>query len=518
VRNVSSVWLGMTMGCAECHDHKFDPFTTREFYRLGAFFADIQEKGVGKQTITTFPTPAQQSQLDQLEKRIAALNEAMRAKEPELERSRPQWEATIKEKGAKDLPDTVADALAIEPKCRLKTEEETIREYHRKVAPELEALRRSLAAVEKERDALVGEIPATFVTVSGTPRVVRVLPRGNWADDSGEIVTPGLPACLGSGPKTHGRPTRLDLAEWLVSGHNPLVARVFMNRLWKIAFGKGLVDPSDDFGIRGTAPSHPDLLDWLAVEFVEQGWDVKAMFKLILMSNTYRQSSRIDPESVERDPTNQWLARQNRFRIEAEFIRDNALAISGLLSLDVGGRSVKPYQPDGYWASRFTQKEYQPDTGEKQHRRGLYTYWCRNYLHPAMLLFDAPSRQSCTADRGRSSTPLQALALLNDPSQAEAAQALARRILLEGGSDDLSRLRFAFRVTQARNPNANEEAILHGLLNKQRSIYFLDEEAAMEAVGMGAAPFPEFVDWAEMAAWISVARVVLNLYGTITRS
>jgi hypothetical protein len=516
VRNVSSVWLGITMGCAECHDHKFDPFTSKDFYRLAAFFADIQEKGVGQQTITTFPTSQQKARLEDLEKRIAALKDNLARHDEELARSRILWEARIKRGGTSKLPADVADALAINTADRNPVEDKTVKEYYRRIAPELAIPRQSLAAMERDRDTLARDIPATFISTSGPLREVRILPRGDWTDKSGEVVDAGVPLCLGVAPNVKRRLTRLDLANWLVSGHNPLVARVFMNRLWKLSFGKGLVDTVEDFGTHGSAPTHPELLDWLAVEFVDRGWDVKAMFKIILMSNTYRQSSDPSAQVLECDPTNRFLARQNSFRLDAEFIRDNALCISGILSLKVGGRSVKPYQPDGYWAARFTEKRYRPDIGGDQHRRGLYTYWCRNYLHPAMMLFDAPARQSCTAERVRSSTPLQALALLNDPTQVEAARALARRIVIESGSDFSSRLDYAFRLALSRNARPDEQRLLRALFDKHRLDFSLDESDVEQVVGDDAFLLP-LADRIELAAWTSVARVVLNLYEAITR-
>jgi hypothetical protein len=260
------------------------------------------------------------------------------------------------------------------------------------------------------------------------------------------------------------RATRLDLARWLAAPDHPLVARVFVNRLWKLLFGQGLVKTLDDFGSQGAPPTHPELLDWLAVEFRESGWDIKHMMKLIVMSNTYRQSSAASEALRQRDPYNSLLARQGRFRFDAEMVRDNALAASGLLSTKMLGPSTKPYQPPLYWAYlNFPQREWQADHGENLYRRGVYTYWCRTFLHPSLLAFDAPTREECCVERPRSNTPLQALVLLNDPEYVEAARAFAERILREGGSSTEERIRFAFRQTLNRKPQRQEVDVLSTL-------------------------------------------------------
>jgi hypothetical protein len=281
--------------------------------------------------------------------------------------------------------------------------------------------------------------------------MVRILARGNWLDESGEVVQPAFPARFadssGSGPP------RLELARWLVSPSNPLTARVFVNRLWKLFFGAGLVRSADDFGTQGQWPTHPELLDWLAVDFMDSGWDVKRMVKLIVMSSAYQRSSTVSPQLRQRDPENRWLARQARFRLDAELVRDNTLAVSGLLSVKIGGPSVKPYQPAGYWKHlNFPLREWQHDVGADLYRRGLYTYWQRTFLHPSLVAFDAPSREECTVERPRSNTPLQALVLLNDPTYVEAARALAARALAEGGATDRARLEYTFGRTLQRLP------------------------------------------------------------------
>jgi hypothetical protein len=261
------------------------------------------------------------------------------------------------------------------------------------------------------------------------------------------------------------------------------------------------------------------LLDFLAVEFVERGWDVKAMLRLMVTSAAFRRTAQATNEGLARDPDNRWLTRQNRFRLDAEFVRDTALAVSGLLHPRVGGPSVKPYQPEGFWAARFKEKEYRPSAGEDQYRRGVYTYWCRTYPHPSLQAFDAPSRQLCTADRGRSATPAQALVLLNDTTYGEAARALAARILKTGGNCVSGRLRFAYRLVLARDLQPPEEAILTRLLRKHLAEYYADRVGAEQLLRVGASPSSlAGVDAAEWAAWTSVARVLLNLQETMTRN
>jgi Protein of unknown function (DUF1553)/Protein of unknown function (DUF1549)/Planctomycete cytochrome C len=462
VRNVSTVWMGVTMGCAECHDHKYDPFTTREFYSLAAFFADIDETIVGAQKETPFPTPEQAAELRRLQDRRAAVA-SVKGPSPEQKKELAELDRRIKE--------------------------------------------------------LNGRIPSTLVSKSVPPRVVRVLPRGNWMDDSGPIVMPGVPASLPTLGVAGRRGSRLDLARWLVSGENPLVARAMVNRLWKLAFGQGLVATPDDLGSQGAWPTHPELLDWLAVAFVDSGWDVKAMLKRIMMSAAYRQSSRPRGSDRQLDPANRWLSRQNAFRIDAEFIRDNALAISGLLSDKVGGASVKPYQPPGYWVFlNFPKREYYPDHGTNQYRRGLYTYWQRTFLHPSLLAFDASTREECVVQRARSNTPLQALVLLDDPTYVEAARVLAARLIAEAGPDPLARIDRAYRLVLARQPRRTEVEVLTELLARHERQYRADPSAARELLGIGDAPQAAEIDPVELAAWTSVARVILNLHETITRN
>jgi hypothetical protein len=291
-----------------------------------------------------------------------------------------------------------------------------------------------------------------------------------------------------------------------------------VNRLWKLVFGQGLVETLDDFGSQGAWPTHPELLDWLALEFQRNGWNVKAMLKMMVMSQTYRQASTASEQVRLRDPGNRWLARQNRFRLDAELVRDNALSVAGALCDRIGGPSVKPYQPPGYWVFlNFPRRDYAPDKGENQYRRGLYTYWQRTFLHPSLLAFDASTREECVVQRPRSNTPLQALVLLNDPTYVEAARVFATRIIREAGTDDRARLERGFRLALSRPPRPREVAVLLDLLGKHHNQYQHEPAAARALVGEGDAPPPPDVDPAELAAWTNVARVLLNLQETITR-
>lgn len=705
VRAIGTVWLGATIGCAQCHDHKYDPITMRDFYSLGAFFADIKEPIIGKREPgMPITTPEQETKLAEFNTRIAAIQARLDAPMPELKAEQQEWEFTIgdgragkikwtalhpaaleAEQGSKltsetgeiirtappeqgkdvykvtvkttlpkvtgvrlevlkstdlpakgpgnaangnfvltefsvesggqkvpirnatatyeqkgfpakatidgvikeprngwavlgkagadnaiyfelgepvggegektltftlrhdygskhtigkfrlsatdaagaihapgvsGIPKEVTEALALPLVFRTPAQRQAIASYYRSIAPRLAPLRAELATATQAREDFEKDLPRCLVSESlENPRTVRILARGDWMDETGEVVQPGLPHFLPQ-PKSNGRRlTRLDLAEWLVSRDNPLTARVFVNRLWKQFFGTGLSKVLDDLGAQGEPPVHPELLDWLANEFMDSGWDVKHMVRLIVTSRTYRQVSTAPKELQARDPENRLLARQSRWRLDAELVRDNALAVAGLLVPKIGGPSVKPYQPDGYWENlNFPVREYLADKGENQYRRGLYTHWQRSFLHPSLLAFDAPTREECAADRVRSNIPQQALVLLNDPTYVEAARALAARILRECDGDMPTRLGWAFRQVLQRSPRADEIAILTELLTKHLGEFRAGRGDAESVLKIGFSPAPNDTDQAELAAWTSVARVILNLHETITRS
>ena len=332
-------------------------------------------------------------------------------------------------------------------------------------------------------------------------------------------MKPALPGYLPQ-PSFEGRdPDRLDLAKWLVSRENPPTARTVMNRMWKQFFGIGLSKVLDDLGAQGEPPANPALLDWLACEFMDSGWDMKHMVRTIVTSHTYRQTSTSTPELTAADPYNRECARQSAFRVDAELVRDNALSIAGLLVPKIGGPSVKPYQPAKYLENlNFPVREWQNDSGEGLYRRGLYTWWQRSFLHPSMLAFDAPSREECTAERNRSNIPQQALVLLNDPTYVEAARAFAARIVSECQGTPDQRIAWAWQQALQRDPTAEESKTLRKIVDQNLATYQTDPAAAEALLKTGAAPVPAALNKAEVAAWTHVARVLLNLHESVTRS
>ncbi len=689
VRNVSQVFMGATLGCAQCHDHKYDPYTTRDFYALGAFFADIEERGVygarERPPMIRVPSLELQQQLAAIDKEIDLLKSRVPLLREDLLSKQAEWETTalanvdvIKESesvwidenhktggsnegvwkfvtseqgpvhsgnksrrqsseglvqhlsqnaksrikvdkqtrffawvhldpknsprsimlqfndgswdhravwGSDDIdygrkpeswdgynrrgelpetghwvrlevsavdvglavgqevsgmaftqfgglthwddagwivadriPDNVAEALRLDANTRNEAQTKTLQEYYIARAEPMIQLQEQIDERVKHRVTTEETAPLTVVSKSVTPREIRVLPRGNWMDDTGELVEPAIPSFLGKLETGDARATRLDLANWLCRPDNPLTSRTMVNRLWSLLFGRGICASVDDFGGQGTFPSYPDLLDALAVEFVESGWNIKHMFRQIVTSDAYRRSSKPTSLLIERDPYNELFARQGRFRVPAEVVRDSALATSGLLVEQVGGVSVRPYQPDGYYDQlNFPKRIYVADQGNNQFRRGVYAHWQRTFLHPMLKAFDAPSREECTASRSRSNTPLQSLVLLNDPTFVEAARVFASRIMREGGLDTDSQLNWAYRTAVSRKPEtdiANELRLVYDAhLKHYRS--HLDDAKMLTATG--TSPVAEDLDVAELAAWTSVARVILNLHEFITR-
>lgn len=527
VRAIGAAWLGQTTGCAQCHDHKFDPFTARDFYSLGAFFADLKEPILGKREDGMVVATADDEQkLAKLDAELAEAKKQYEAVLPKLEAAQKEWEEAVpqnEEKLAQLQKESKATAelLLKDAKERKPKEREALQTYFRtKFSPEFNTEREAVTKAEQARKAHYDNLPKCLVSIkSDKPRVVRILPRGDWMNETGEKVQPALPHYL---PQTgfDGRElTRLDLARWLVARENPLPARTVMNRLWKQFFGNGLSKVLDDLGAQGEPPLNSALLDWLACEFIDSRWDTKHMVRLIVNSATYKQVSTATPELLAADPYNREYARQSTFRVDAELVRDSALSIAGLLSPKIGGPSVKPYQPDGYWENlNFPVRQYQADKNESQYRRGLYTWWQRSFLHPSMVAFDAPSREECAAERNRSNIPQQALVLLNDPTYVEAARVFAARILTDGGDSVEKRIAWAWQQALQRNPTAEEIQIIRPLLEKHLAAYQKDPAAAATLLKAGIAPAAASLDPVELAAWTHVARVLLNLHETITRS
>jgi hypothetical protein len=412
------------------------------------------------------------------------------------------------------LPDGIVTILGIAPAARTAPQKEELARYYRSVAPELAGARAQLAALRRQEAAIR---PATTMVMKElpTPRPTFVHIRGNHKNH-GEKVAPGVPSKLH--PLARGLPlNRLGLARWLVDVENPLVGRVTMNRIWARYFGHGFVETSEDFGAQGDRPTHPELLDWLATEFIRQKWSVKAMHRLIVTSATYRQSSRVTPELYRRDQFNRLLARGPRFRLSAEMVRDNALAISGLLNRKVGGPSVFPYQPDGIWFNPYSGDRWVQSTNGDQYRRGLYTFWRRTAPYAAFMAFDAPSREVCTERRPRTNTPLQALATLNDQAFVQPAAALARRMMAEVKGGESERAVHGFRLCVARKPSAVELNLLLQLYRENADKYRKDPAAA-KALALSGLPEPrKEMNMTELAAWTVVANVLLNLDETITK-
>jgi hypothetical protein len=423
------------------------------------------------------------------------------------------------------VPAEITQILAVPATERNDEQRKKLQAHYRaKVSPALIEPSAELAKLRDELAAVKKKTPTVMVMQQmDKPRDSFILTRGQY-DQHGEKVEPGVPATLGALPPDAPK-NRLALARWLTDPQHPLMARVTVNRFWKNIMGTGIVKTVSDFGLQGEWPKHPELLDWLAREFVDSGWDVKHIVRLIVTSNTYRQSSKVTPELLERDPENRLLARGPRFRLGAEEVRDTALAVSGLLNGKIGGPSVLPYQPPGLWeelnsrgdSKNWTAQFFEQSHGDDLYRRSLYTFWKRTSPPPQMQAFDAPDREVCTANRERTNTPLQALVTLNDPQFVEASRKLAERMIREGGSTPEERVKFAFRLAAARAPGDRELAMLVALFEKAKTRYTPQREEALKLLSAGEAKRDEALDVAELAAWTMVASTILNLDETVTK-
>jgi hypothetical protein len=484
VNTTGTVFLGLTVGCAQCHDHKYDPLTQREFYQLYAFFNNLPEQGLDGRKgnappLVRFPAPELEQQLAQVTAEIKEV------------------EARVAEAGKKTDEPQDADAL-------------------KKLRDELKALRSRQGRIEAARPTsmTMEEMPQ--------PRETFVLFRGAY-DKPGEKVTSDVPAFLPPLPKDGGA-NRLALARWLISPEQPLMARVTVNRYWQMFFGTGLVRTVEDFGSQGELPSHPELLDWLAVE-LQAGWDVKRLVRSLATSATYRQSSAITPALRAKDPDNRLLARGPRFRLQAEFIRDQALFHSGLLDGHIGGQSVSPYQPEGLWeelmsrsdGDNWTAQKYEQSHGVDLYRRTMYTFWKRTCPPPSLATLDAPDRETCTVRRSRTNTPLQALVLMNDPTYVEASRKFAERIMRQGGATTGERVSFAFRSVTARQPTAAELSVLQQVYERQLARFRELPGAAANLLRTGESPADTQLEPAELAAWAVVASAILNTDEVLSR-
>jgi hypothetical protein len=513
VNTTMQVWMGLTLACAQCHNHKFDPFTQEEYYRLFAILNQTEDADRPDNTpVLTLITPEEARQKAKLEAELAEREKKLNTATPELEKSQKMWEGEVK---PETLPANIKAILAVEADKRSVTQQAELAKYYRTIAPELKPTRDRVAALKKEIPAVSGvTTPIMKELPEGKGRKTHIHIRGNFLD-KGKEVTPGVPAVLPALPA--GKPDRLALARWLVDPANPLTARVAVNRYWEQVFGRGLVETPEDYGIRGRMPTHPELLDWLATEF-SRTWDVKALLKLIVTSATYRQSSAVTTDLLERDPANRLYARGPRFRSPAEVVRDQALAVSGLLSPKLYGAPCRPPRPKlGLNAAFGGATDWDPSPGEDKYRRALYTLWRRTTPYPSMTAFDAPSRNFCTVNRPRTNTPLQALVTLNDPVYVEAAQALGRRMVREGGTSVPERLTYGFRLCLTRPPKEAELRRLIDLYEKAKAGYAKNRPAAEQMATLPLGPLPKDADPVEMAAWTVVGNVLLNLDEVLTK-
>ncbi len=508
VATTGTVWLGLTIGCAQCHDHKYDPISQREYYQLFAFYNNQDEpvmRVVPQSDVERYRRMNANFEVEKLriEEKIARRNAGL------VDRM-IAWEKGLTPQDKAALPGNVQDILKIAPERRELAQVEDLEKYYNEEDADYQKLLR-------EKELLVGtpssrnpnQYTAMVLEERAQPRKSYVLIRGDFLKPGVE-VTPGTPAVLP--PLAAKSPNRLDLARWLVSPKNPLTPRVIVNRMWQHYFGRGLVKTSEDFGTQGEPPTHPELLDWLATELVRQGWHMKAMHRLIVTSAMYRQSSQVTPEMKERDPENLLMERAPRYRVEGEVVRDIALSASGLLNPQIGGPSVFPPQPPGVTDLSRGNLAWVVATGKDRYRRGMYTFWKRTSPYPSLLVFDEPTADATTVRRTRSNSPMQALTTLNDDAFVEMTQALAARVLREAPPNDAERLRYAFRLCLTREPDAFEKDSLVTSLAEFTERYRKAPQEAKALLPAGSHEDPE-----RFAPWFGVARVLLNLDETITR-
>ena len=475
------VWMGTTMMCAQCHDHKYDPISTEEFYRFYDFFNQTADNDNPDESPTYWHASDEQKEtVAKLSKVIESANNTVKKQEEALKTATDEEKPEIEKK---------------------KAAAQTLHDF-----------------TKKQHDAIINATVNTPVMVelpADEQRTSHILIRGSFLAP-GEVVTKGTPKTFHPFPADAPQ-NRLGMAQWLVSEENPLIARVAVNRYWEQFFGTGLVRTSEDFGAQGDLPTHPDLLDWLAVDFMEKGWSLKELCRTMVLSSTYRQSSVVSPALVERDIANQLYARGPRFRLGAEQVRDQALAVSGLLSSKMNGPSVKPYQPDGVWKIVYNGDTWETSTGEDAHRRALYTFIRRTTPYPSMLTFDATSREVCTIRRIRTNTPLQALVTLNDPVYVEAAQAMARRIVTEAEDTVDARINYAIHLALGRNATPPEQEHISTLYAQALDTYSTDTENAITLATSWVGPLPEGVPADQLAAWTVVCNALMNVDEFLTK-
>jgi hypothetical protein len=500
-----------TFNCTRCHDHKFDPFTQKDYFGLLAFFDRTVVDGGGgdpqARPNLEWPSEAQKARRQQIDSELRSIAASVRTLEA-VKFPRQDGRPVTESPGVRDLAKEIQEALAQDPEQRDGGRLNQLATHWRTNDAPYAGLLERQKRLRDERDGLNRSIPRVMVMADQEKfRDTFILARGNY-QQPGAQVRAAVPQGLSTSPA--GAPTnRLGLAQWLLSDDQPLTARVAVNRSWQLFFGLGLVKTSEEFGLQGERPSHPELLEWLAVEFRDSGWDLKHLHRLIVTSATYRQSSRTPPETRERDPENRLLARGPRLRMPSWMIRDAALFHAGLLVEDIGGPPVKPYQPSGIWEeATFGTKRYEQDHGASLYRRSLYVFW-RRIVGPT-LFFDVASRQTCTVRTPRTNVPLHALLTLNDITYVEAARALAIRVATSGASDT-DRLRWLYQEVVGRLPDTAEQDRLLESLRRYQQRFTAEPERARELVGIGEVRIPTSLDPASQAAWTVVCSTVLNL-------
>ncbi|HYF34004.1 MAG TPA: DUF1553 domain-containing protein, partial [Prosthecobacter sp.] len=520
VETTGTVWLGLTVGCCRCHDHKFDPISQKDYFALYDFFNQTSEDGKGRSgqaaPAMDISTPKEQERLkaatDQVA-RVAAEVEAFELTKFPRPAGKP-----LTESDAVNLPGNLPQYIAkTEPKNRSADALLEAVSYFKDRDPAYhKQLQRLLASVRARTSAAANITRVMIMDTLPTPRETFILDKGGYDKPLATKVTANVPASLPPLKKQSATPNRLDLAQWLVSRENPLTARVTVNRFWQAFFGTGLVKTAEDFGVQGENPVHRELLDWLAAEFMESGWDVKALHRLIVTSAAYQQSSRVTPALHQRDPDNRLLARGPRFRLPSWMIRDQALFLSGLLKEQPSGPPVKPYQPEGIWEeATFGKKTYVQDHGDALYRRTLYSFW-RRIVGPTSL-FDNAARQVCAVKTVRTNTPLHALVTLNDITYAEAARTMAQSILLAPSTTNIAHIVKAFEKVTLRTPTASEITVLRDRLDAFRAHYDANPAAAIHLLSTGESKRDESLDPAAHAAWTSLCLLLFNLDEVLTK-
>ena len=515
--SMSTVWLGLTLTCARCHDHKYDPLTRRDYYAIFDYFNQTPVSGAGgdPQTppVLALPGLEQERALRRLDVLITPRHAAVAVLESDFAQA-----VSAATSGAAQQSFAAVENLLSVPLAERNTKQLARLEKHANSVsrPDYASAVSALLDLLRQRERVDKSVPRVMVMRDRAERRPTYMLRTGLYNKPEAQVSPAIPASLRL--QDHSFPgNRLELAHWLVSGHNPLTARVTVNRYWQLLFGQGLVRTTEDFGTQGERPSHPHLMDWLSEEFRSGGWDLKRLCRLIVTSSTYCQTSRVDALRLERDPANRLFSRGGRFRLPSWLIRDQALAVSGLLSRRIGGAPVHPYQPDGVWSdATFGKKRYRRDDGEDLYRRSIYTFW-RRIVAPT-LFFDSASRQTCDVRPSRTNTPLHALTTLNDVTYVEAARVLAQQVLEDHAQEPCrERLANMFRRVLVRPPGNNELEVLVTRFDRLRDHFAEHPGQAAEFIAVGSSPVPAHAETTKLAAMSAIANLLLNLDEAVTK-